>query len=108
LPGSLDDVRLAIPTTILLTLIFLQIGYKADLPALAYVSYLDWLYIYAYIVSASLFVLFCWGTNAHAAACAQGHEESVLRRINRVDLIVQAVAVVGLVLMLVCGLWFQA
>ncbi len=108
LPGSLGDVRLAIPTTILLTLIFLQIGYKADLPALAYVSYLDWLYIYAYTVSASLFVLFCWGTNAHAAACAQGHEESVLRRINRVDLIVQAVAVVGLVLMLVGGLWFEA
>jgi hypothetical protein len=108
LPGALGDVRLAIPTTVLLTLIFLQIGYKADLPALAYVSYLDWLYIYAYIVSASLFILFCWGTNAHAAACAQGNEESVLRRINRVDLIVQAVVVVGLVLMLVGGLLFEA
>lgn len=45
LPGTLGDVRLAIPTTILLTLIFLQIGYKQELPPLAYVTYLDWLYI---------------------------------------------------------------
>lgn len=108
LPGALGDVRLAIPTTILLTLIFLQSGYKAELPALAYVSYLDWLYIYAYVVSASLFILFCWGTNAHTTACAQGNEESVLRRIERVDLIVQVVAIVGLVLMMVGGLLFEA
>ncbi|MFM7513666.1 MAG: hypothetical protein ACKO3F_09960, partial [Cyanobium sp.] len=89
-------------------LIFLQSGYKAELPALAYVSYLDWLYIYAYVVSASLFILFCWGTNAHNTACAQGNEESVLRRIDRVDLIVQVVAIVGLVLMMVGGLLFEA
>ena len=108
LPGALGDVRLAIPTTILLTLIFLQIGYKAELPPLAYVTYLDWLYIYAYVVSASLFVLFCWGTNAHANACAQGSEESVVRRINRVDLIVQVIALLGLVAVLASGLLFQA
>ena len=108
LPGSLGDVRLAIPTTILLTLIFLQIGYKADLPALAYVTYLDWLYIYAYVVSASLFILFCWGTNAHANALAQGNEESMVRRINRVDFLMQAIAFVGLVMILATGLLFEA
>jgi hypothetical protein len=104
LPGSLGDVRLAIPTTILLTLIFLQIGYKQELPPLAYVTYLDWLYIYAYIVSAVFFVLFCWGINLHAKASAQGHEESAIRRIDQVDSYVQIIAFLGLALMLGSGL----
>ena len=107
LPGSLGDVRLAIPTTILLTLIFLQMGYKSELPALDYVSYLDWLYIYAYAVSAALFLLFCWGTNAHATASLQGNEESALRRINRMDTLVQGIAFGGLLLVLASGLLFQ-
>ena len=107
LPGALGDVRLAIPTTILLTLIFLQIGYKADLPPLDYVSYLDWLYIYAYAISAGLFLLFCWGSNAHVTACARGNEESVVRKINRVDLLVQGIAFAGLLLVLASGLLFQ-
>ncbi|MEB3155877.1 MAG: hypothetical protein VKO26_00365 [Cyanobacteriota bacterium] len=107
LPGSLGDVRLAIPTTILLTLIFLQMGYKAELPALEYVSYLDWIYIYAYAVSAMLFLLFCWGTNAHTNAEGQDNEAQVLRRINRVDVLVQGVAFGGLLLVLGSGLLFQ-
>ncbi|MFM7513695.1 MAG: hypothetical protein ACKO3F_10110, partial [Cyanobium sp.] len=45
LPAQLSDVRLAIPTTILLTLIFLQLGYRQELPPQAYLSYLDWLYM---------------------------------------------------------------
>ncbi|MBM5817309.1 MAG: hypothetical protein FJ083_12225 [Cyanobacteria bacterium K_Offshore_surface_m2_239] len=107
LPGSLGDVRLAIPTTILLTLIFLQMGYKAELPALEYVSYLDWIYIYAYAISALLFLLFCWGTNAHANACGEEQEAEVLRGINRVDLLVQWLAFGGLVLVMASGLLFE-
>ncbi|MFN7678604.1 MAG: hypothetical protein ACK5QW_08440 [Cyanobacteriota bacterium] len=107
LPGALGDVRLAIPTTILLTLIFLQIGYKAELPALSYVSYLDWLYIYAYLITAAFFVLFCWGTNAFASASSAGQEESVVRRINRVDALVQVLALAGLVTVLAAGLVIQ-
>jgi hypothetical protein len=107
LPAALGDVRLAIPTTILLTLIFLQMGYKAELPALNYVSYLDWVYIYAYIVAALLFLLFCWSTNAHTKACVNGQESQVLRRIQRVDGMVQAIAVGGLLLVLGSGLLFQ-
>jgi hypothetical protein len=107
LSGALGDVRLAIPTTILLTLIFLQIGYKADLPTLAYVTYLDWLYIYAYVASAALFILFCWSTNAHATAAAWGNEEIVMRRINRVDVLVQSIAFAGLLLVIASGLMFE-
>jgi len=107
LPGSLGDVRLAIPTTILLTLIFLQISYKADLPALDYVSYLDWLYIYAYTIAGVLFLLFCWGTNAHTNAEGNENEALVLRQINRVDGVVQGLAFAGLVLVMGSGLFFQ-
>jgi hypothetical protein len=108
LPGSLGDVRLAIPTTILLTLIFLQIGYNSELPPLAYVNYLDWIFIYAYTVSAVLFVLFCWGANAYAIAEVRGEQESaVLRKVKSVDQLVQALALGGLVLVMSAGFLFQ-
>lgn len=97
LPGSMGDVRLAIPTTILLTLIFLQQTYKAELPSLAYITYLDWFYIFAYAISAALFCLFCWGTNLFAKADADGREQAAVRRINRVDLLFQSVAGAGLI-----------
>jgi hypothetical protein len=107
LPGALGDVRLAIPTTIILTLIFLQIGYKAELPPLAYVSYLDWLYIYAYVVTAVLFLLFCWGTNAYTVASDKGEEDKAVVRINRVDTIVQVLASFGLLLVVGLGIFFH-
>jgi hypothetical protein len=107
LPGSRGDMRLAIPTTVLLTLIFLQMGYQSDLPPLGYVTFLDWLYIYAYVVSASLFLLFVWGTNAHTQASALGNEEKAVRRINRVDTIFQVIAFLGLLAVIASGLAFQ-
>jgi hypothetical protein len=63
LPGSMSDVRLAIPTTALLTLIFLQMAYRAEIPPLSYVTFLDWLYIYAYVLSIVFFILYCWGAH---------------------------------------------
>lgn len=107
LPASLGDVRLAIPTTILLTLIFLQIGYKAELPSLAYINYLDLLYIFSYALSAGLFVLYCWGTNAYAKAAEGGNESSVSRQINRVDLNLQVIASLGLLIVLASGFLFN-
>ncbi|MCP9815924.1 hypothetical protein KBY76_04475 [Synechococcus sp. GreenBA-s] len=97
LEGRLGDVRVALPTTALLTLIFLQQAYKASLPALSYLTFLDWLYAYAYLVTMALFFLFLWGNNA----CANVPEEQVapvVARINRIDLLFQVAALVGLVL----------
>jgi hypothetical protein len=98
----------AIPTTILLTLIFLQIGHMQELPPLVYVTFLDWPCIYAYIISTAFFVLFCWGSNVHANACAQGKEESGIRRIHQVDIPVQIIAFLGLVIMLATGSFIPA
>ena len=47
----LTEFRLEIPIAVLLTLIFLQDGYRSGLPNLPYLSFLDSIYVIAYIVS---------------------------------------------------------
>jgi hypothetical protein len=98
LPGSLGDVRLAIPTTALLTLIFLQQSYRADMPPLSYTTFLDLLYIYAYLVSISFFLLFCWGTVYYNNA-SEGGELLAAQQINRVDWKFQLAALISLALL---------
>jgi hypothetical protein len=98
LPGALGDVRLAIPTTALLTLIFLQQAYRADLPPLSYPTFLDYLYIYAYLVSISFFLLFCWGSNYYHLA-QEGGELAAEQHINKVDWKFQLVALIAMALL---------
>jgi len=98
LPGSLGDARLAIPTTALLTLIFLQQSYRADLPPLSYATYLDLLYIYAYLVAISFFLLFCWGSNYYNKA-SEGGELLAEQHIDRVDWRFQLAALISLALL---------
>lgn len=98
LPGSLGDVRLATPTTALLTLIFLQQSYRADMPPLSYTTFLDLLYIYAYIVSIRFFLLFCWGS-VYYNQVAEGGELLAEQHINRVDWKFQLVALIALALL---------
>ncbi len=94
LDGELGEIRLAIPSTALLTLIFLQQSYKSELPSLSYLTFLDFLYAYSYIVSLVLFVLFLWGSNVYAASL--DHEKGdALRRINSMDKIYQLSALLG-------------
>ncbi|MCX5956598.1 MAG: hypothetical protein NTW51_09380 [Cyanobacteria bacterium] len=98
LPGSLGDVRLAIPTTALLTLIFLQQSYRADLPPLSYTTFLDLLYIYAYLASIIFFFLFCWGTVYYNNA-SEGGELLAAQHINRIDWKFQLAALISLALL---------
>lgn len=105
LVGELGDVRLAIPSTALLTLIFLQQSCKAELPSLSHLTFLDCLYAYAYIVSLVLFVLFLWGTNVYAEASEQ-ERTGALRRINRMDRVFQLTACAGFVLIAIWA-WFS-
>ena len=98
LPGALGDVRLAIPTTALLTLIFLQQSYRADMPPLSYPTFLDYLYIYAYIVAISFFLLFCWGSNYYHLAQESG-QEAAEQQINKIDWKFQLAAIITLALL---------
>jgi len=92
--GSLGDVRLAIPSTALLTLIFLQQAYHDDLPALPYLTFLDQLFACSYMIAMGLFALFTWGTNVYTKA-PEDQKEVAMARIDRVDFIFQCVSVAG-------------
>lgn len=97
LPSSMGDVRLAIPATALLTLIFMQQTYRSEIPALSYLTFMDWLYAFAYLISMSLFILFCWGTYRYSEA-SEADRPAVEARIDRIDSRFQFLAIVGLVL----------
>lgn len=97
LEGELGDIRLAIPSTGLLTLIFLQQAYQADLPQLNYLTFLDWLYACGYVIAIGTFVLFVWGTNFYQRAPEDGKDQA-LRVINRADLAFQCLAIAGTIL----------
>ena len=97
LEGELGDIRLAIPSTGLLTLIFLQQAYQAEIPQLDYLTFLDWFYACGYVTAIGTFVLFVWGTNFYQRAPEDGKDES-LETINKADLVFQLSAIVGTVL----------
>ncbi len=90
--GALGDVRVAIPSTALLTLIFLQQAYHDELPPLPYLTFLDELFAASYAIALGLFSLFTWGTNAYANAAPEDRS-AVSARIDRTDLIFQTLAI---------------
>ena len=52
-----QDARAGIPVTVLLTLVFLQQTYRDELPDLPYLTFLDQVYVVAYVVTLLAFVL---------------------------------------------------
>ena len=104
LESSLGEMRLAIPSTALLTLVFLQQTYKSELPSTSYLTFLDKLYAYSYLVAVGLFMLFLWGSNRLAAAAPEQRQRE-RERINRIDAICQWGALLGLGLVALLA-WF--
>jgi len=103
LESSLGDVRLAIPSTALLTLVFLQQGYAAGLPKTPYLSYLDKLYAVAYLICVGLFILFAWSTNCYAQA-SDDQKAAVQARLDRIDQRFQLVSL-GLIVVVALEVW---
>lgn len=102
LEGNLNDLRLAIPSTALLTLVFLQGNAHAGLPPLDYLTFLDKLYLFGYVAATAEFWLFVWGTNLIARA-PQQQQEAVMARINRVDLTYQITVIIAGLCLLTLG-----
>jgi len=92
--GSMGDVRLAIPSTALLTLIFLQQAYHNDIPSLPYLTFLDQLFACSYLIAMGLFALFTWGTNVYSKAHEDKKDEA-MEHIDRVDLIFQVSSIIA-------------
>jgi hypothetical protein len=95
LEGSLGDLRIAIPSTALLTLVVMQQTYQAELPPLSYLTFLDKLYLYSYLVSIGLFVLFVWGSNVYATAQDDQRDQAVAK-VERADSWFQVISLGGL------------
>jgi len=55
-----QDARASIPVTVLLTLVFLQQTYRDELPVLPFLTFLDQVYVVAYVVTLMAFVLVIW------------------------------------------------
>ena len=102
--GVLGDVRLAIPPSALLTLVVMQDVYKSSFPPAPYLTYLDELYVYCYIVCLAIFLLFLVGTNLVARA-AEVDRDRVARRVNRIDAVVQLSTLIGFLLVGIVG-WY--
>ncbi|UOA08687.1 hypothetical protein [Methylobacter sp. S3L5C] len=83
LSSSLWDVRLGVPPTALLTLIFLQQGYREKLPDIAYITFIDSVYNCCYFAILITFILFLWGSNK--INLAPESEKALL--IDKIDLI---------------------
>jgi hypothetical protein len=99
LEGSLGDLRIAIPSTALLTLVVMQQTYQAELPPLPYLTFLDRIYLVSYLISIALFVLFLWASNLYAAAERSGADGAAMvlvrQRVKRADTWFQGLAVGG-------------
>jgi hypothetical protein len=72
-----QDARASIPVTVLLTLVFLQQAYRDELPALPFLTFLDQVYVVAYVVTLVAFVLVIWIGRRYASM--ESMEESPAR-----------------------------
>ena len=55
-----QDARASIPVTVLLTLVFLQQAYRDQIPNLPFLTFLDQVYVVAYVVTLLAFILVLW------------------------------------------------
>ncbi len=77
-----QDARASIPVTVLLTLVFLQQTYRDDLPVLPFLTFLDQVYVVAYVITLVAFVLVIWigRRYAHMEALEQGPTRDILKQ----------------------------
>ncbi len=77
-----QDARASIPVTVLLTLVFLQQTYRDNLPDLPFLTFLDQVYVVAYVVTLVAFVLVIWIGRRYAdmEAMAEGPDRTSLQQ----------------------------
>ncbi len=80
LHASYVDARIAIPITALLTAVFLQQSYSANLPEISYMVLMDEIYALAYVVISAAFVV-----TLVTANWARAETEEAFERVRRLD-----------------------
>jgi hypothetical protein len=104
LRNSFRSERLAIPPVLLLTLVFMQQSYRETLPTLPYLTFLDGLYAYSYIVALAFFVLFIWSSNISEGINPES-VPAIERRTDKMDRLVQLASLAGYGGLIVAGFW---
>jgi hypothetical protein len=102
LRNSIRSDRLAIPPVVLLALVFMQQSYRETLPTLPYLTFLDGLYAYSYIVTLAFFVLFIWSSNL-SEGVKPDFVQAIERRTDKLDRLVQLASLAGYGGLIVAG-----
>jgi len=102
LSASLWDIRLGVPPTALLTLIFLQQIHMDKLPDLPYITFLDMIYNICYGIILILFVLFLWGSNRLDRA-SEADKPFIIEHIDAIDSRFQIILPISLLVMSVAA-----
>lgn len=92
------ELRAGAPLTILLTLVFLQQGYKDSLPPLPYLTFLDKVYVMAYLMSFLSFVFALWSCRRESSLQLLPDGKERLReqqRLDRLDLIFPVLLIIS-------------
>lgn len=103
LGANFSSERLAIPPVILLTLVFMQQAYRESLPSLPYLTVLDGLYVYSYLVTLVFFCEFIWCAN-RIDLLGERHTAESDRRIERLETTLQLSSVAGYVVLVLWAL----
>ncbi len=104
LRNSFRSERLAIPPVVLLTLVFMQQSYRETLPTLPYLTFLDGLYAYSYLVTLAFFVLFIWSSNL-SEGVSRVSAPAIERRTDKLDRLVQLASLAGYAALILTGFW---
>ena len=100
LDTDFDNSRLAVPTSALLALVFIQDGIHNALPALNYLTLIDKLYMFAYCCAVVEFLVFTLSQN-YVNRNKQALDPQRKRNIARVDTAFQLSSIAGVVIILV-------
>lgn len=102
------EVRLTLPVTVLLTLVFLQQSHAEDTPNLPYLTFLDEIYVVCYVLTLASFLLMIWGCRRYYQAIEIEDLDQRSLALNRLDKSdnywPSYVILAGLVSLVIC--WF--
>jgi len=92
LDSGRDDLSFGLPSAGLLSLVVLQESYRNQMPDTPYLTFLDQLYAYSYLVAVGVFLLFLWGGNLRVR---RADAPAAMAQINRVCGVVQLSSLLG-------------
>lgn len=85
LSASQWDIRLGIPPTTLLTLVFLQLSYRDKLPDIPYITFMDMIFNICYFIIVIMFGYFLWSANKLYRS-SETNKAAIVEKIDTIDL----------------------